>query len=55
MGVGKEILPVLIVALLTWGGVFVYILRLDALARMLEKEVSHRNAEAQKEEHEVSL
>lgn len=30
---------VLIIALLTWGGVFLYLLRLERLTRALEKEV----------------
>jgi hypothetical protein len=30
---------VVIVALLTWGGVFLYLLRLESLTRALEKEV----------------
>ncbi len=36
----KSLVPVLVVALLTWGGVFFYLLRLEALARSLEKEVA---------------
>lgn len=32
-------LLILGVALLTWGGVFVYLLRLDAMARRLEKQL----------------
>ncbi len=39
MGVDKGLLPVLIVALLTWGGVFFYMLRLETLARALERQV----------------
>jgi hypothetical protein len=46
MGVDKGLLPVLIVALLTWGGVFFYMLRLEALARSLERQVKAR-AESQ--------
>ena len=30
---------VLVVALLTWGGVFLYMLRLEKLAKMVEAEV----------------
>ena len=37
---------VLAVALLTWAGVFVYLLRVDALAKRLEKEVRAREQEA---------
>ena len=39
MGIEKEIAPVLAVALITWGGVFFYILRLDRLAKSLERDV----------------
>lgn len=35
------------VALLTWGGVFVYLLRLDNLAKTLEKEVRARELDVQ--------
>lgn len=45
MGVDKSLLPVLIVALLTWGGVFFYMLRLEALARALEREAQTRGAQ----------
>ena len=37
---------VLGVALLTWGGVFFYLLRLSALAARLERELLHREQEA---------
>jgi hypothetical protein len=52
MGIEKEVLPILIVALLTWGGVFLYLLRLDNLTRELEKLVHHRGAETQREDQE---
>ena len=38
---GREMF-VLGVALITWAGVFVYLLRLDALAKRLEKELRYR-------------
>jgi hypothetical protein len=38
--VDKSLVPVLAVALLTWGGVFFYFLRLESLTRGLEKEVA---------------
>jgi len=38
--VDKSLIPVLAVALLTWGGVFFYFLRLESLTRGLEKEVA---------------
>lgn len=40
---------VLAVALLTWGGVFLYLLRLDKLAKSLEAEVRARELEAENE------
>jgi hypothetical protein len=39
MKIDSELLPVLFVALLTWGGVFAYLLRLEGLTRVLEKQV----------------
>lgn len=33
------------VALFTWGGVWMYLLRLSALAKRLETELSHREQE----------
>ena len=41
---GREMF-VLGVALITWAGVFVYLLRLDALAKRLEKELRYREQE----------
>ncbi|HEX9996305.1 MAG TPA: hypothetical protein VGB45_04115 [Abditibacterium sp.] len=38
---------VLAVALLTWGGVFGYLLRLDKLAKSLEAEVKLRETETE--------
>lgn len=35
----NNLVAVLAVALLTWGGVFFYVLRLESLARSLEREV----------------
>ena len=39
---------VLAVALLTWGGVYVYLLRLDKLAKALEEEVRARDLDEAK-------
>jgi len=39
---------VLAVALLTWGGVFAYILRLEKLTRSLEREVEAAQRQSQK-------
>ncbi|MBW3638062.1 MAG: CcmD family protein [Armatimonadetes bacterium] len=45
MALTPDKLFVLTVALLTWGGVFVYLLRLDKLAKSLEEEVRARELE----------
>lgn len=53
MGIGKENLFVLVIALLTWGGVFIYLLGLDRRTRELERRVeamNHRDIETQGEE-----
>ena len=54
MGIEKEVLPVFIVALLTWGGVFLYMLRLERLAREVEKEINRRDAEERGEKDRES-
>ena len=36
---------VLAVALITWGGVWIYLLRLERLARQIEREISRRGAD----------
>lgn len=36
---------VLAVTLITWAGVFVYLLRLDGLAKKLERELKYREEE----------
>lgn len=46
MKIESDILPVLLVALLTWGGIFLYLLRLEALARALEKQVRNETLDA---------
>ena len=40
----KESLFVLVVALLTWGGVFLYLLRLELLTRHLERQVQEMDS-----------
>jgi len=42
----QDNLPVLIVVLLTWGGVFLYLLRVERLARELERRVGDLTAES---------
>ncbi len=39
MKIDADLMPILLVALLTWGGVFLYLLRLETLTRALEKQV----------------
>ena len=49
MALTPDKLFVLTVALLTWGGVFAYLLRLDKLAKNLEAEVKAREDERETE------
>ena len=41
----QDSLFILAVVLLTWGGIFAYMLRLDKLAKLLENEVKGRVAQ----------
>ena len=53
MGLDQHMVPALLVALFTWGGVFLYLLRLERLTRDLEQKVAsmnHRDTEAQSRE-----
>jgi hypothetical protein len=43
MGISAQAAPVLAVALITWGGVFFYLLRMQSLIRSVEKEVERRD------------
>ena len=40
-----ETIFVMVVALITWGAVFIYLIRLDRLAKSLEEEVRARESE----------
>jgi CcmD family protein len=40
MDLSKELIPILAVALVTWGGVLAYIIRLDRATRALEQRLS---------------
>ena len=42
---GNKEMFVLAVTLITWAGVFVYLLRLDGLAKKLERELKYREEE----------
>lgn len=44
---GNKEIFVLAVTLITWAGVFVYLLRVDALAKKLERELKYREEEAE--------
>ena len=44
---GNKEIYVLAVALITWAGVWVYLVRLDALAKRLEKQLREREEEAE--------
>lgn len=40
LDIAKELVPVLAVALVTWGGVLVYLFRLQAMVKTLENKVA---------------
>jgi len=42
MKLDPKIVPVLIVALITWGGIFLYLLRVDILTRKVQKELEQK-------------
>lgn len=42
---GNKEMFVLAVTLITWAGVFLYLLRLDGLAKKLERELKYREEE----------
>jgi hypothetical protein len=42
MKLDPKIVPVLIVALITWGGIFLYLLRVELLTRKVQKELEQR-------------
>ena len=42
---GNKEMFVLAVTLITWAGVFVYLLRLDGIAKKLERELKYREEE----------
>lgn len=52
MRIDPQLLPILFVALLTWGGVFAYLLRLESLTRAIEKQVRDESASASTREGE---
>ena len=54
MKIESDILPVLLVALLTWGGIFLYLLRLETLTRALEKQVRDETLRASTREETES-
>ena len=43
---GNKEMFVLAVTLITWAGVFVYLLRLDGIAKKLERELKYREEES---------
>ena len=48
---GNKEMFVLAVTLITWAGVFVYLLRLDGLAKKLERELKYREEEIPSRAH----
>lgn len=45
MALTPDKLFVLIVAVLTWGGVYAYLLRLDRISKQLDEQIKAREAE----------
>ncbi|MEO6907408.1 MAG: hypothetical protein ABI210_05920 [Abditibacteriaceae bacterium] len=42
MSIEPKLIPILIVALITWGGIFLYLLRVEMLTRKVQKELDQR-------------
>lgn len=42
LAIEPKIVPVLIVALITWGGIFLYLLRVEMLTRKVQKELDRK-------------
>lgn len=42
MSIEPKLMPILIVALITWGGIFLYLLRVEILMRKVQKELEQR-------------
>lgn len=42
MSIEPNLIPILIVALITWGGIFLYLLRVEILTRKVQKELDQR-------------
>ena len=51
---GNKEMFVLAVTLITWAGVFVYLLRLDGLAKKLERELKYREQEKTPDEEKTA-
>jgi nitrate reductase NapE component len=49
LSITKELIPVLAVALVTWGGVLVYLFRLQVMVKSLEDKVADRELEVSSE------
>lgn len=42
MSIEPKLIPILIVALITWGGIFLYMLRVEMLVRKVQKELDRK-------------
>ena len=42
MSIDPKLMPILIVALITWGGIFLYLLRVEMLTRKVKRELEQR-------------
>lgn len=54
LAIGKDLLPVLVVALITWGGVLAYMFRLDLAAKRLEQRLDDLESIAAQPTEEVA-
>lgn len=50
MSIEPEVIPILIVALITWGGIFLYMLRVDMLTRKVQQELEQRLESVERKE-----
>ena len=50
MSIEPKLVPILIVALITWGGIFLYMLRVDILTRQMQKELERKLENVERKE-----
>ena len=50
MTIEPKLMPILLVALITFGGIFLYLLRVEMLTRKVQKELERRLENIKREE-----